>query len=97
MRGGGFGWEAKQAKKEAVELLCYAVTSHPPIHYIRHITAFAEELHNPFAGSRQLRPRRFRIRVLLQPSNLISVENEIHLSQTAALQSDERRNFLRLS
>lgn len=76
-----FGWDAKQAKKEeAVEALCLAVASHLFIHNVSNIAAFVEKLHNLLAGFAPTAPG-FRIRVLLQPSNLISVDNEVHLSR----------------
>ena len=52
-----------------------------PIHHVCHVAPLAEELHHLFARPCQLRPTGFRVRVLLQPVNLVSFEHEVHLPQ----------------
>src|SRR5438309_4512164 len=69
-------------EKSGSESPCSAIARHLSIHYVRHVSAFAEKLHHFLAGSRQLRPTGLRIRILLKSANFLSVENEIHLSQT---------------
>src|SRR5438093_9789175 len=89
VRAGRGSWAANRGQmtitlrtRSGCESPCSAVASHLSIHHVRYVSAFAEELHHLFAGSCHLCPTGFRVRVLLQSSNLVSVEYEIHLSQT---------------
>lgn len=50
-----------------------------PIDHVRHVAALAQELHHLLARPCHLRPTGFRFWVLLQPTNLTPVENEVHL------------------
>src|SRR4029079_7382955 len=52
-----------------------------PIDHIRHIAALTEELHHFFAGSRHFRPSGFCFRILLKPSDFISLEHEVQLTK----------------
>lgn len=61
----------------------FPVASYLSIEHVGHVSPFAEELHNFFAGSRQLCPAGLRIRILFQPTNFVPVEHKIHLQQTA--------------
>src|ERR1039458_9462974 len=60
-----------------------AIEGHLPINHVCHVATLAEELHHLLARPCLLRPPRFRFRVLLKPTNCVSVERKIHLSQTA--------------
>ena len=55
---------------------------HFPVRNIRNVPALAQELHHFTARPRHLRPSGFRLRVLLKPSNLFSLENKIYLPET---------------
>jgi hypothetical protein len=68
-----------------------------PNHHKRQVPDLAEKLRHLLPGACQLRPAGFGLRVLSQPPNLFSVENEIDLSQFAAealdVPSDARGEF----
>lgn len=51
-----------------------AVEVHLPIRHVRHVPALAKELHDLLARLCQLRPTGFGLGVLLQPPNLVPVE-----------------------
>lgn len=59
------------------------VLIHFPIDHVRNVAPLAEELHHFLAGACHLRPAGFRIGVLLEPPNLVSVMHEIDLPQAA--------------
>ena len=59
------------------------IESQLSINHVCHVATLAEELHHLLANACHLRPPGFRIRVLLQSTNLASVENEVHLPQTS--------------
>jgi len=60
-----------------------AVQSHLLINHVCHVATPSEELHDLIASPCHLRPMRFRFRVLLQSTNLVPVEDEVHLPQTS--------------
>src|SRR5437016_1197889 len=60
-----------------------AVKSHLPVNHVRYVAARAQELHHLLARPGQLRPTGFGFRVLLKPSNLDTIEYEVHLPQSA--------------
>jgi len=64
-------------------LLLFVVESDSPIHNIRHVSAFAKELHDFLTGSGQLCPTGSCLRILLKPSNIVTIENKVHLRQSA--------------
>ena len=53
------------------------------IDHVRHVAPLAKELHHLFARPRQLRPPGFCLGILFQTANLLSLEHEIHLPQSA--------------
>ncbi len=57
--------------------------SHLPIDHVRNVAALAQELHHLLACPCHLCPPGFRVWVLLQSTNLVPVEHEVHLPQTA--------------
>ena len=63
--------------------LCSDVASHLSIHYVRHVAALAQKLHHFLGGASHLCPPGFGFWVLLKPTNLVSVEYEVHLPQSA--------------
>lgn len=57
------------------------------------VPPLAEELHHLIARPRHLRPPRSCVRVLLQPANLVLLEDEIHLSQSALRRASDSVAF----
>jgi hypothetical protein len=74
--------------------LSFPVQHHSPVHHNRHVPTFAQKLHHLFARSCQLRPTGVRLRVLLQPTNLVAVEHEIDLPQAFPWSDADRIVFL---
>src|SRR5260370_15027180 len=99
MEGGADGrplaavYDGGGAASSSSSLNISAVLSHLPVSHVRHIAALAEELHHFLARPRHLRPPGFRFRVFLYPPNLVPVENEVHLSQSALGRSTNRVTF----
>src|SRR5271168_4988328 len=54
----------------------------------------AEELHHLLANPRHFGPTGVRFRILFQPTNLVPVENEIHLPQTTLWEFVEQGKVL---
>src|SRR6266581_2178787 len=59
------------------------VRGYIPIDHIRHVAAFAQELHHFLIRTRHLRPPGFRFRVLLKSSNLLPIKHKVHMTQTS--------------
>jgi len=82
---GSFGWITSLTTRGPP-----AVYGHLSVNHVRHIAALAEELHYLLASTCHLCPPGFRFGVLFQPTNLVPVENEIHLPQGGAWEFCER-------
>jgi gluconolactonase len=76
------GWTRYAEFKRWLGSLPSAVEVCLPLDYNGHVAAFSEELHHLLARACHFCPAGFRVRVLLQPSNLCPVENEVQLPQT---------------
>jgi protein-S-isoprenylcysteine O-methyltransferase Ste14 len=83
--------ETASENSSAIRPASPAVQSRLPIHHIRHVPALlTEELHDLLARACHLRPTGFGLRVLFQPSNLVPLEHEVHLPQTALGSAPDR-------
>ena len=61
-----------------------------PVDHIRHVAAWTEELHHRLARSHHFCPSRFCFRILLQPSDFISLEHEVHFTKFPLLRLSNR-------
>ena len=59
------------------------VESDLPIDHVSDVTAFDEELHHFLTFPGHPRPSGFCLWILFEPSNLLSIEDEINLAQLA--------------
>ena len=82
--------ESGHEKSSPIRPTSLAVEIHVPIHHIRHVASFTEELHHLLASACHLCPRGFRFRVLFQPTYLVPIENEVHLAQTVLRSQPDR-------